>query len=156
MAAKRRGKANSGDAVWRGLMIAALIATALVFFAASRTPLNRDRSAEPRLSRAAINVAEERSIWARPTAADDEPAVTITGCLQRHGDRFRLNDPSGASVPQSRSWKSGFLKKSAAAIDLVGMSSTAADAVGTRVRVTGVLDNRELKAHAINRIASSC
>jgi len=136
-------------------MIASLIATALVFFAASRTPLNRDRSAEPPPSRAAINAAEERAIWARPSAAD-EPAVTITGCLQRHGDGFRLNDPSGAAVPKSRSWKSGFLKKSAAAIDLVGMSSTAEDAVGTRVRVTGVLDDRELKARSINRIASSC
>jgi len=156
MTAKRRGKANAGDAVWRGVMIASLITTALVFFAASRTPLDRDRPAEPRHSRAAINAAEERAIWARPTAADDEPAVTITGCLQRHGDGFRLDDPSGASVPKSRSWKTGFLKKSAATIDVVGMSSTAADAVGTRVRVIGVLDNRELKARSINRIASSC
>jgi hypothetical protein len=156
MAAKRRGKANSGDAIWRGVMIAAMIATALVFFAASRTPLHPDRPATARLSRAAVNAAEERAIWAPPTTAEDEPTVIITGCLEKHGSGFRLSDPSGASVPKSRSWKSGFLKKSAAAIDLVGVSSRTADAVGTRVRVTGVLANRELQARSLNRIATSC
>jgi hypothetical protein len=155
MTAKRRGKADSGDAIWRGVMIAAMITTALVFFAASRTPLHPDRPATARLSRAAVNAAEERAIWA-PPAAEDEPTVVITGCLEKHGSGFRLSDPSGASVPKSRSWKSGFLRKSAAAIDLVGVSSRAADAVGTRVRVTGVLANRELQARSLDRIAASC
>lgn len=137
-------------------MVAALLGTALVFFAASRTPLHPGPAATVRLSRAAINAAEERAIWARPTVAQDEPMVTITGCLQKRGDGFRLNDPSGASLPQSRSWKSGFLKKSAAAIDLIGVSLSAADAVGARVRVTGVLENRELRARSLSRIASTC
>ena len=137
-------------------MIAALLGTALVFFAASTTPLRPEPAATERLSRAAINAAEERAIWTRPTVAQEESTVTITGCLQKRSDGFRLNDPSGAAVPKSRSWKSGFLKKSAAAIDLVGVSSSAADAVGARVRVTGVLENRELRARSLTRVASSC
>ena len=136
-------------------MIASVIATTLVFFAASRTPLAHDSAAAARLSRAAINAAEERAIWARPPVAADGRDVTITGCLEENGG-FRLKDASGAHVPKSRSWKSGFLKKRTLPIDLVGVNSSAADDVGTRVRVTGVLENRELRVHSFTRIATSC
>ena len=59
-------------------------------------------------------------------------------------------------MPKSRSWKSGFLKKRTLPIDLVGVNSSAADDVGKLVRVTGVLENRELRVHSFTRIASSC
>ena len=136
-------------------MIASVIATALVFFAASRTPLAHDPAASAHLSRAAVNAAEERAIWARPPVAPDGRDVIITGCLEENGG-FRLKDASGDSVPKSRSWKSGFLTKRTPPIDLVGVHSSVADDVGTRVRVTGVLENRELRVHSFTRIASSC
>jgi len=44
--------------------IAAAAATALIFFAASRTPVTHDDSVK-RPSRAAVNAAEERAIWSR-------------------------------------------------------------------------------------------
>ena len=52
------------------------------------------------------------------------PSVTITGCLDNEDGTFRLTDASGAEAPTARSWKSGFLKKRAAQIEVV-------DAVGT-------------------------
>jgi hypothetical protein len=44
--------------------IAAAAATALIFFAASRTPVAQNDGGK-RPSRAAINAAEERAIWLR-------------------------------------------------------------------------------------------
>ena len=84
--------------------------------------------------------------------------TTLQGCLEKSGDAFRLKDPSGTDAPKARSWKSGFIKKSPAAVDLVDPSESLglANRVGTRVSVTGTLVDREMQAHAIHRLASSC
>src|SRR5689334_14718179 len=42
--------------------------------------------------------------------------VTITGCLERADEAFRLKDTEGEDAPKSRSWKSGFLKRGRAAV----------------------------------------
>ncbi len=86
------------------------------------------------------------------------PVTTLQGCLEKSGDAFRLKDPSGADAPKARSWKSGFIKKSPASVDLVDLSESLglANRVGTRVSVTGTLVDREMQAHAIHRLASSC
>src|SRR5690349_3841736 len=65
---------------------------------------------------------------AQPTAASIGPAIepehervasaTISGCLENDEGTFRLTEASGASAPTSRSWKSGFLKKRPAHIQL--------------------------------------
>jgi hypothetical protein len=96
------------------------------------------------------------------TSVDAKPAkvppTTLEGCLERSGDAFRLKDTSGADAPKSRSWKSGFLKKGPAAVDVVDPADSLglANRVGTRVSVTGTLVDREMQARAIHRVASSC
>jgi hypothetical protein len=145
------------DATVVALAIAVVSASALVVFAARQSPVTRQGAGRPRLSRAQINAAEERAIWAPPaTGGSGQPAVTITGCLERNGDSFRLKDTSGADVPQARSWKFGFLRKGPAPIDLVDAGSTTANHVGERVRVTGVLEDRRLHLRSLNRVADSC
>ena len=86
------------------------------------------------------------------------PATTIEGCLERNGDTFRLKDTSGVDAPKARSWKSGFIKKSPASIDVVDASESLglANRVGTRVSVTGTLVDREMQARAIHRLSSTC
>jgi hypothetical protein len=95
-----------------------------------------------------------------PARAEQKTAlVTITGCLVQHGDEtFRLKDTSGAAVPASRSWKSGFLKKGPSTIDVVDRANHAGlpAHVGQRVSVTGVLVDREMRVNSLQRIASSC
>ena len=34
-------------------------------------------------------------------------AVTVTGCLEKSDEGYRLKDTSGVAAPKSRSWKSG-------------------------------------------------
>jgi hypothetical protein len=84
--------------------------------------------------------------------------VTITGCLEQNDDRFRLKDTSGDNAPKSRSWKSGFLRKGPAPIQIVDASHRLklTDHVGKRVTVTGVLVDREMRARSVQRVAPSC
>jgi hypothetical protein len=84
--------------------------------------------------------------------------VTITGCLERDSDAFRLKDTAGQNAPKARSWKSGFLKKGSASIDVVDAANRLklTDHVGERVSVTGVLADREIHVRSLRRVAASC
>lgn len=86
------------------------------------------------------------------------PPVTVVGCLERDGDGFRLKDTTGADAPRSRSWKSGFLKKGPAPLDVVDAAHTLklTDQIGRRVSVTGTLVDREMHARSLRRVGSSC
>ena len=92
------------------------------------------------------------------TAAVDQ--VTITGCLEAfgNGDRFRLTDTEGANAPKARSWRTGFLKKHSAAVDLVGTHDVIAlkRQIGQRVAVSGVQTNRELQVSSVRVVSPSC
>jgi hypothetical protein len=96
---------------------------------------------------------------AAPTAVvRSVDSVTITGCVESDKDSFWLKDTSGAEVPHSRSWKSGFLKKRPAAIELVDATTRLRlpSYVGQRIAATGTLTNREMRAHLVERVAGSC
>jgi hypothetical protein len=85
-------------------------------------------------------------------------SVTITGCLTLDEETFWLKDTSGTDAPQSRSWRSGFLKKRSSQIALVDATNALKlpDHVGQRVAATGVLVNREMRVHSLHRVATSC
>ncbi len=84
--------------------------------------------------------------------------TTVSGCLDRSDESFRLKDTSGADAPKARSWKSGFLRKSAASIDVVDATHRLrlANHVGQRVSLTGTLEDRSMQARSLQRIAGSC
>ncbi len=84
--------------------------------------------------------------------------ITMTGCLELDDETFWLKDASGADVPASRSWRSGFLKKRAARIELVDAAHTLKlqGHVGERVAATGILTNREMLARSLRRVAATC
>ena len=56
------------------------------------------------MTRAQINAAEERAIWASPkgTTPSSAPTVTMTGCIEKRGDSVRLTDTEGDDAPRSR------------------------------------------------------
>jgi hypothetical protein len=87
-------------------------------------------------------------------AAPAKAPITITGCLERTDEGFELKDTSGADAPKARSWKSGFLKKGSATLDVVDPARTLqlADHVGRRVSVTGMVTEREMRARSIRRV----
>jgi hypothetical protein len=96
---------------------------------------------------------------AAPSAAAVKPApVTMTGCLEQDQDSFRLKNAIGDDAPKARSWKSGFLKKGTAPIDVVDASHKLKlpAHVGQRVSVTGVLVGREMQVRSLQRVATTC
>jgi len=86
------------------------------------------------------------------------PSSTITGCLELDEGTFWLRNASGADVPKSRSWRSGFLKKGSSSVELVDAANTLKlpNYVGQRVAATGMLANREMLARSLRRVAASC
>lgn len=84
--------------------------------------------------------------------------TTVSGCLERSDESFRLKDTTGADAPKARSWKSGFLRKSAASIDIVDASHRLrlSNHLGQRISVTGTLEDRSMQARSLQRIAGSC
>lgn len=91
------------------------------------------------------------------TTAKASP-VTLTGCLVQNDDTFRLKDTAGSAAPKARSWKSGFLKKGPASVEIVDASHAMmlANHVGHRVSVTGTLVDREMQVRSLRRVSASC
>jgi hypothetical protein len=84
-------------------------------------------------------------------------AVTVTGCLERDDDSFRLTDTSGDDAPKARSWKSGFLVKRKASIALVDSERVSFPSyVGARVAVTGTLEDRAMRVVSVQRVGPAC
>jgi hypothetical protein len=87
-------------------------------------------------------------------------AVTMTGCLESTVDanEFRLTDTDGGDAPKARSWRSGFLKKRSAPVELVDFSDPVGlrKFVGRRVAATGLLTGRELRLRSLQAAGTSC
>jgi hypothetical protein len=92
------------------------------------------------------------------SAAANLAPATITGCVERDAETFWLKDTSGEDAPTSRSWRSGFLRKRPARVELLDETHALnlSSYVGQRVAATGTLENREMKARSLQRVAASC
>jgi hypothetical protein len=108
-------------------------------------------------------IASERGTRASAIAAPEggaTEAVTISGCLEMtvDQDQFRLTDTDGVDAPKARSWKSGFLKKGSAPVELIEFSDAPMlrKYVGHRVVATGRLSGRQLHVRSIQGGGSSC
>jgi len=102
----------------------------------------------------AATPASARSVEAVPGAE----LATIEGCLVQDADQFQLKNTAGEDAPRGRSWKSGFLHKSAKRVDVLDQTHrlNLAKHVGERVTITGILDDRELQGTSLKRVAESC
>jgi hypothetical protein len=100
------------------------------------------------------------AVAATTTEDTGSPAVTISGCLEMTVDQeeFRLTETEGADAPKSRGWRSGFLTKRSAPVELTDLSDTAGlrKYVGLRVAVTGFLTDRKLRVRSFQAAGTSC
>ena len=114
------------------------------------------KSAEPLADPAP---ASDETLAPTPTTEDAKAArVTITGCLERADEAFRLKDTTGSDAPKARNWRWGFLKKGPATVQVVDASSKVRlrDHVGQRITVTGMLVDRAMQVRSVQRVSSSC
>jgi hypothetical protein len=89
-----------------------------------------------------------------PAASID--TVTISGCLDFDGKAAWLKNTSGIDTPRTRSWRSGFLKKSTPRIALVDGPASVEAYDGRQVSVTGVLVDRQMHVSSLKPIADDC
>jgi hypothetical protein len=118
-------------------------------------------SAAPATATTGASIGEPAAPATDATAKAAAPklaAVTITGCLERDAETYRLKDTAGDNAPKGRSWKSGFLKKNTATVEVVDAPKSAKlpSHVGERVSVTGVLNGREMQVRSLQRLSPSC
>jgi len=129
---------------------------------AKATSTGSARTTEPAKSPAVdVRPAAEHPAHTEATASavrQNAAVVRIEGCLQARDDAFWLNDTSGADAPQSRSWKSGFLKKHSSSVEVVDTNDALKleRFVGQRVAATGIVADRRMRAHLLQRVAASC
>jgi hypothetical protein len=102
--------------------------------------------------------AVDPAVLVTPAATIDVPTATITGCLTFDAGEYRLKDATGTDAPKSRNWKSGFLTRRSATIDIVDANQSLGLAahVGQRVEIAGTLVEREMQARSLQRLAESC
>ena len=104
-------------------------------------------------------ITTPKSVTAKPAAAPKTPTTTLTGCLRMDGKHFALTNLTGSDVRTGRSWKSGFIRKTAKPVTVVGASANVKlqDHVGREVSVVGTKsDESHLRASSIRRLATSC
>ena len=102
---------------------------------------------------------ESRSVATKQHDEDAPIATTVTGCLELRDDgMFQLKDTDGQHAPKSRSWKSGFIKKSSAKVDVfdAGNRLQLGTHVGYRVSISGTLADRELRARSLSVTTDTC
>lgn len=127
----------------------------------STAPVKKSAPPKPASSAAPLKGAPVASATApagAPARATNDEPVTVTGCLALDNQEYRLTDTEGANAPKSRSWKSGFLKKQGANLEVVDAANSLrlATHLGQRVTVTGVVTDRTLRARSLSVVARSC
>ena len=107
---------------------------------------------------AAAKAKDADAAKTQAAAANTAASATVTGCLTEDAGAFRLKDTTGAEAAKSRSWKSGFLKKSTPSIDLIEANNglKLSTQVGHRVKATGSLTNHEMHVRSVQRLNGPC
>ncbi|MDO8677417.1 MAG: hypothetical protein Q7R30_02480 [Acidobacteriota bacterium] len=121
----------------------------------AKTTPSRPAAATPAAKPVVMAAATTPAVDAPASAVAQSPElISLTGCLQHDDGTFRLKDTAGADAPKSRNWKSGFLRKRAASVEVVDSANRLGlpTHVGQRVTVTGVLLNKEMRARAVQRV----
>lgn len=177
----RSNRWTSTPGISAAVAFAALVGVLMIAYGASPPlPATEARTAAPSQEHPEPAAAPSRPVASTATASrsretaeapadDTEPStgattgpmptvVTLTGCLARSDNAFRLKDTTGVNVPKGRSWKSGFLTKRSASIAIVPDSSELplAKHIGSRVTVSGTLIDREMRVRTLRRVSSSC
>ena len=126
----------------------------------STEPVKKSSTPKPASSAVPVKGAPVASATAPsgvPARATDDEPVTVTGCLALDNQEYRLTDTEGEDAPKSRSWKSGFLKKHAANLEVLDAANLRlATHLGQRVTVTGVVTDRKMQARSLVVAARSC
>ena len=151
-----------------GVVLVVLMGAAAMMLAARRPEV----VTEPAMTSKVVAPADDAPLTTAPTSRTNTKGTakngsgnavistpaTFTGCLEQDADVFKLKNTEGADAPQSRSWKSGFIKKRPATITVVDASHRwkLEKHVGERISVSGSLVDHEMTLKSLSRVTASC
>jgi hypothetical protein len=113
--------------------------------------------AQPALS--AQSKATQGDTAKTTTTAKTQQEATLTGCLRADGTKYMLTDIQGKQAPKGRSWKTGFIAKTAKNVEVTGTSTTLRlkEQVGHKITVVGLKDgDSHLKARTVRQVPGIC
>ena len=130
------------------------LVTAAAKTPAAVTPANAAAKTPAAVTPANAAATTPAAVTPATAVAEAVEVITLTGCLQHDDGAFHLKDTIGADAPKARSWKSGFLKKRAASVEIVDSANRLRlpTHVGQKVSVTGVMLDREMRARSVQRV----
>ena len=145
---------NAAVVAPKQLLVAPAKVTARTTPTTPSRPAAATPAAKPSVVRAAATMPAPAGEAPADAVAQSPELISLTGCLQHDDGTFRLRDTAGADAPKSRSWKSGFLMKRAASVEVVDSANRLGlpTHVGQRVTVTGMLLNKEMRARTVQRL----
>lgn len=114
--------------------------------------------AQPALS-AQSKVTQSDTASKATTTAKTQQEATLTGCLRADGTKYMLTDIQGKQAPKGRSWKTGFIAKTAKDVEVTGASTTLRlkEQVGHKITVVGLKDgDSHLKARTVRQVPGIC
>jgi hypothetical protein len=123
----------------------------------AKTPAVVNAVATKTAARTGTPMMESRAVAAKQDF--ESISTTVTGCLELRDDgMFQLKDTEGEHAPKARSWKSGFVKKGSAKIDVfdAGNRLKLGTHVGNRVSISGNLTDRQLRARSLESNSEAC
>jgi hypothetical protein len=126
--------------------------------AGAKTPAVSNTIASRDVAHAGVPAGELRIVDAKEQE-NASVATTITGCLvMRNDGMFQLKDNDGEHAPKARSWKSGFIKKGSANIDVfdAGNRLNLGTHVGYRTSIVGTLTDRKMRARSLRATSEHC
>jgi hypothetical protein len=127
--------------------------------AAAAGPAAAPAAAPPPAPEIKDEPAVDPAVLVTPAATIEvAPTARLAGCLTFDDGEYRLKDATGTDAPKSRSWKSGFLARRSATIEIVdsNQSLSLSAHLGQRVEVGGTLVERQMQARSLQRLAESC
>ena len=151
---------RSITAVWTAALCAIAVAVAQpAALANGQTTATKAKAPATTGTPAKTSAPAKPSTPAKTTAPAQSASASLTGCLHADDGRFMLRDLDGKQVPKGRSWKTGYIVKTAKDVEVVGTSSAVklTAQVGHRVTVTGTRDGeRHFKAQSVRQVSQYC
>ena len=150
----------AGIGLLTATVIAMLAVIAIVAAMSNRSATPKGESAPSKTIQASASY-EPLAVASTPSRTEAKPAPdsTYVGCLRSEDDgrKLVLTEVGGADVPQSRNWKTMFVTKKRAKLEVRPATTLALrQHVGQTVQVSGRRVDDRLAARSVKVVGSTC
>jgi hypothetical protein len=150
----------AGIGLLAATVVAMLVVIAIVAAMSNRSTPAKRESAPSKTIQASASY-EPLAVASKPSSTDAKPAAdsTYVGCLRSEGDgqKLVLTEVGGKDVPQSRNWKTMFVTKKSAKLEVRPAGTLSLrQHVGQTVQVSGRRVDDRIAARSVKVVGATC